>query len=791
MGTEHFRAILFRRWTLFKRSLRSILISGILALFFTVLSIIANYLMKILLTDTVEPVTFNSFLHVSPDIVISGAQNYQDSEKIIELVRELYFKDTGSYPNFTYFDTRDELNKWMYYNVINKTGPEFVTMGVGFNSEIKLFNLTLQHNITGYFNGSWVRNELTATRMNLMRALWAFTNGDDTDFNYTIVSLLKKLKDFIFGQLAPMLITCGLASIVPLIISQPIIDVNGEVRQYMISCSLRLLPYWLATFLVDIIIWIILVNLAWAIYAAFGITAIIDNLFNSWYTFMLAGPSFILFTYCCSFLFSSPESGTRQMFLILVILLLIPLFIDIVTNFEAPYGLNWVYSLFPHVGLQRILSEMLVRVNILKQDLGYYFKNDKYSRPYLIMQYINIILYGGILILIEKLRIWIHKILAQSKYSGYTDFFQEVKAKHPVTDEAREMERMVHDEEQSKEFAVRIINCSRLFFNTSGEPTAAVNNVSLGVKDKSIFGFLGANGAGKTTLIKMITSMLPPSDGSIEINGININDNKDPSILSICPQFNSHLCDEMTPREHFYLYKLIHKMSDEEANEKTERFIEKLGLEPHADKCVRELSGGNQRKLAVALSFYGKSSIVLLDEPTSSLDPVARKNVHDIIKMYRGQKTFMLCTHLLGEAESLCDMISIMIKGCVYTCGTPQYLSQKFGTEYKIDVMLNDDLEETNEKCSNFFRNNIPEATLSIKRPKVRIYAIPADIMSLGSLFNIMEKGADGECGFDYYTCSSSSLERVFMEIIHLSENDDAVVMNDVPEQQSEGHPTV
>ena len=775
MAGEHIRAILFRRWTLFKRSYKSIIITTVLALIFTVLAIIANYLMKILLKDKADPIDFSSFLHTSEQIVVSSPQNYSQSGYFLRVMNLTYYEDVGSPVNYTYFESREELNEWMYDNSANQTGPGFITMGVGFQTPTTFLNAVVRPNLIGYYNSSWVRNEHTCAIVNLMRVLWRVTYGEDTDFTYSITRLLQRMKDFMFGQLAPMLITCGLCAIVPVIVSQPIIDVNGEVRQYMISCSLRLLPYWVATFIVDIIIWIILVNVAWLIYFLFGIPAIKDNLLNSWYAFMMTGPSFILFIYCFSFCFKSPESGTRQLFLILIVLLLVPIFIDIILDWETPFWPNWIYSLFPHLALQRILAEILVNVSILKENLSYYFNDDKVTRTFFIMQFADILIYALLLIFIEKIRIWVHRKLARARYDNYDDFFAKIKSKHPETIETKEMERMVHDEKQAQNFSVRIVDVSRLFFSTSGEPIAAVNNVSLGVRKNSIFGFLGANGAGKTTLIKMITSMLPPSAGRIEVDGVDISSRKkDSEAIAICPQFNTHLCDELTPREHFHLYALIHKLPKEEAEKKTDEFIQRLDLTPHADKCVRELSGGNQRKLAFALAFYGRSNVILLDEPTSSLDPVARHHVHDMIKIYRGQRTFMLCTHLLNEAESLCDMISIMIKGCVYTCGTPQYLSQKFGTEYKIDVMLIDDTEEYNRKCDTFFRERLPDAKLSILRPKVRIYAIPANKITLANLFNVMEKGAEGDFGFTYYTCSSSSLERVFMEIVHLSENEDA-----------------
>ena len=766
----HFRAILFRRFTLFKRSVKAMVVSLLLSLLFSVLAIVANYLMKLLMKDKIVPYTFNSFWHHSGDLVVSLPEDgNEDYKEFMPILEEMFYNDTGRHPTIHNFTGRDELNEWMYGNVVNKTGPEYVIMGVGFNPPAGLFQT---YNLTGYYNGSWVRNEAMATRVALTRLAWKRSFGPDSDFVFSVTRLMQKLMDFMFGQLAPMLITCGLISIIPMIISQPIIDVRGEVRQYMMSCSLGLWPYWCATFVVDIIVWVLLVNLVWCVFLACMVTAIHDNMLNSWYTFMMMGPSFILFIYCFSFAFASAESATRQLFIILILILVVPMIVDIVRQEPNPAWLDWVYALMPHIATQRILQEMLVRVNILKQNLSYYWIDDSHSRPYLVMQFADIVIYGVILVIIEKARVAASSKVTKIKFNSYADFFEEAKTKHPVTQEAKDMEQAVAE---SDDFAVKIENVSRLFFNTAGDPIAAVNNVCLGVKEQSIFGFLGANGAGKTTLIKMIMSLLPPSSGTIYINGVNIAENKNPELLSICPQFNSHLCDEMTPREHFKLYGMLHRMDPDFARRYAEELIEVLELTPHAEKPVRELSGGNQRKTAVALSFFGPSKIILLDEPTSSLDPVARHHVHEMISSHRGKKTFMLCTHLLSEAESLCDQISIMIKGCVYTCGSPQYLSQKFGTEYKIDVMLNKDDPQANDKCTAFFRTQLPQAVLTILRPNVRIYSIPSDAMKLSELFTIMEQGSEGDNGYGYYTCSSSSLERVFMEIVHLSENEDAV----------------
>jgi ABC-type multidrug transport system ATPase subunit len=350
-----------------------------------------------------------------------------------------------------------------------------------------------------------------------------------------------------------------------------------------------------------------------------------------------------------------------------------------------------------------MMTHMLTRIGIWKEGLGHYFTENKNSQPYLVMEFIDVIIYAGLLAAIERIRIWLSESGARRTFGDYGDFFRNEKAKHPVTQEAKDMEAEVatcHD------YAVRVENCSRLFFNTAGDPIPAVNCVSLGVKQGSLFGFLGANGAGKTTLICMITSMLPISDGKIEIMGRDITQYNDPTLLSICPQFNTHLCQQLTPYEHFVIYSWLFQLDAEEAERETNRLIKVLELDEIKDKPIGELSSGDVRKLAIALSFLGPAKIILLDEPTASLDAVARHAVHQMILDFRGEKTFMLCTHLLSEAETLCDQISIMIKGCVYTVGSPGYLSGKFGTEYKVDVMLIDSTPEATHACDQFFSKN-------------------------------------------------------------------------------------
>lgn len=280
---------------------------------------------------------------------------------------------------------------------------------------------------------------------------------------------------------------------------------------------------------------------------------------------------------------------------------------------------------------------------------------------------------------------------------------------------------------------------------------------------------MGANGAGKTTLIKMILKEIPVSSGTIQINGRNIQSLRSINV-AFCPQFDDHLTPQLTGRQNMKFFCYLFNKGGQEADRIINRIIEVLDYSEHVDKRIQDMSGGNRRKCSASIPFLSNCNIILLDELTSSLDPIARHHLHQLINMNKVGKTIMLCTHLLDEAESLCDHISIMLNGCIYACGTPEYLSNKFGKEWKIDIILNDDSIITSQKVKNFIKKNIPNSVLSVEDKISLIYSVPIEDYSITKLFSIVQKGKNEDIGIKFYTCSCSTLEKVFMEIVMKSE---------------------
>jgi hypothetical protein len=159
----------------------------------------------------------------------------------------MFRNDTGQEPEVYNFSTRDALNAWFYERSGKEDGPGFISMGIGFRDFYDLNSLLGEENHINdfivYWNSSEDHADLVITTF-INRLQWKKLFGPDKDFQFARIGLQQRLMNVLFGYIAPMLILHGIISIVPLLISQPIIDIRGEVRQYMISCTLSLVCYW-------------------------------------------------------------------------------------------------------------------------------------------------------------------------------------------------------------------------------------------------------------------------------------------------------------------------------------------------------------------------------------------------------------------------------------------------------------------------------------------------------------------------------------------------------------------
>jgi len=217
----------------------------------------------------------------------------------------------------------------------------------------------------------------------------------------------------------------------------------------------------------------------------------------------------------------------------------------------------------------------------------------------------------------------------------------------------------------------------------------AVDHITFDVRAGEVFGFLGANGAGKTTAIRMLTGLLAPNGGSATVAGFDVARQAEDVKLNIgymSQRFS--LYDDLSVRENIDLYGGIYGLTDAEIRDRTRAMLARLGLEHAEHDFVRDLPLGWKQKLALSVALLHEPQIVFLDEPTSGVDPITRRQFWELIyEAAHGGTTVLVTTHYMDEAE-YCDRISIMVAGRIEAMGTPAELKAQFGVDSIDEVFV-------------------------------------------------------------------------------------------------------
>ena len=207
----------------------------------------------------------------------------------------------------------------------------------------------------------------------------------------------------------------------------------------------------------------------------------------------------------------------------------------------------------------------------------------------------------------------------------------------------------------------------------------AVNNINLTIKEGELFALLGTNGAGNTTTIKMLSTLILPTEGEIKIAGYDIAKDsvKIKEIVNVSPQ-ETAIAPNLTVKENLDFMAGVYKIKNK--NEKIGKLVKTFKLQEVLKQKAKTLSGGWQRKLSIAISLINDPKVLFLDEPTLGLDVLARRELWTVIESLKGTITIILTTHYMEEAESLADRVGIMDKGKLIAVGTVKELMQKAGT---------------------------------------------------------------------------------------------------------------
>nr|XP_031543140.1 LOW QUALITY PROTEIN: ATP-binding cassette sub-family A member 3-like [Vicugna pacos] len=236
----------------------------------------------------------------------------------------------------------------------------------------------------------------------------------------------------------------------------------------------------------------------------------------------------------------------------------------------------------------------------------------------------------------------------------------------------------------------------------------AINNMSLNLYEGQITILLGQNGAGKSTTLSILTGRYPPTRGEVYVDGYDITKNitKIRESLGFCPQHDL-LFNDLTLSEHLFFYSVVKSVSHKVSPVEIDHMLSTFNLLEKRDAFSQSLSGGMKRKLSIIIALLGGSKVVILDEPSSGMDPVSRRATWDLLQQFKRDRTILLTTHYMDEADVLGDRIAIMVDGTLRCCGSSIFLKQTYGlsslyflfssfSPSRFEVLFND--LETNQK---------------------------------------------------------------------------------------------
>ncbi|ETL98845.1 hypothetical protein L917_04165 [Phytophthora nicotianae] len=503
------------------------------------------------------------------------------------------------------------------------------------------------------------------------------------------------------------------ASIVTFLVKEKQSSHNSKHQQLVSGVSLG--AFWLSNFIWDFLLYLIPCAAAIIMIKGFNIDSMTgSSACNSCTSetfpavivlFILFGLAICPFTYCLSYLFKEHASSQTYTiminFIIGVVLMVVAFILDVIESTEdinAVLVFFWRLSPLFNLGyglLNLVLNE-LTTIRESDETKTSPFSTDLMGWE-MIYLFVTAILYGF-------LAVGIDYAMTFPKVKDWMSGRDNVEDEPYEEDEdvVKEAQRVANGEADND--IVKLSNLRKVY--QGGK--VAVRNLSFGLKRGECFGFLGINGAGKTTTMKMLTGDELPTHGTATLGGFDILTQQIEVRRQIgyCPQFDA-LFELLTVREHLELFASIKGVPSSQLNTVVEDKIKQLNLGDFENKLAGSLSGGNKRKLSVAIAMIGNPQIIFLDEPSTGMDPVSRRFMWDVIAdiSTRGKNsTIVLTTHSMEESEALCSRVGIMVGGRLRCLGSVQHLKSRFGDGLVFDVKLaNPSQEELDELVQRHF----------------------------------------------------------------------------------------
>jgi len=505
-------------------------------------------------------------------------------------------------------------------------------------------------------------------------------------------------------------------------------------KHLMRISGINIFSYWIVNYIFELVKY----------YFTGGVCLLLLYLFDSYkdylyIAYITLGPSLVSSTYCLSFFFTN-ESDAQNIVILINFLFgyLGSIIVNVLRGIESvklvAKIIEYIFGVVPIFCFDFAFILLTNPMGIYLVDYPnefYNFKGDEMIKKFNLMLAMVIyssaecVLYTLLHIYIES-QVYSFKKSTDNKLETDINDSEVIKEINKVNNieiissSERDLIKIeglttIDETKDSNEelFAVKVKNLRKIYTNgccsKQENDIIAIKNLNFAIKPGECFGLLGLNGAGKTTTFKCITQELSQDNGKIYVNNIDISGhfNELNELFGYCPQFDA-IFELLTVYENLEFYASIKGIKADSINLLVNAMIKEMALDEFTNKIAGRLSGGNKRKLAVAISMLCNPPIILLDEPSTGMDPEARRFMWSVIhKMStKGRKSsVIMTTHSMDEAETLCKRMGIMVNGEFVCMGKANQIKDKYGYGYEADVRIKPMSES--QKNQIFERYNI------------------------------------------------------------------------------------
>ncbi|CAM9541397.1 unnamed protein product [Ascophyllum nodosum] len=479
---------------------------------------------------------------------------------------------------------------------------------------------------------------------------------------------------------------------------------ESKCKHQQVVSGVGLNAFWISSYVWDMTSLIPAVAFTLIVLAAAGVDALMDGEAASATAllFILYAFSMPSYTYLWSFLFKTYSTAQNSfLFHNLILGLIAPIAVAIMSLFEGTVndiavGLGWVLSLIPQFALgYGFLNISLMEVFGFFDDVTYTPLSMRITGKSLVYMAVCGVVYFLAVLVLERTSAggsFISSLFGKAAVSrSLRNLTPKQLGDEDVIDKdvKAEMERVADGGADSD--VVKVKNLRKVYPVSTGAKVA-VKNTSLGIPRGECFGLLGINGAGKSSTLAILSGELPATTGSAHLSGFDVSRSPEAihRLVGYCPQFDA-LFETLTGREHLMLYATIKGIPKYKRQAAVEEKIDEMGLRQYCERPAGGYSGGNKRKLSVAIAMIGDPQIVFLDEPSTGMDPMARRFMWNVIMRIVTENkecAMILTTHSMEECEALCQRIGIMVGGRLRCLGSSQHLKTRFGKGFQLEARV-------------------------------------------------------------------------------------------------------